>query len=130
MDTNVIVAAFATRGLCSDLIELCLAEHRIILSEQILQEIHRNLTKKLNLPHSIVTNIEQSLRAEGQIITPSHVPQNACRDKTDLMVLGTAEAGNADVIITGDNDLLVLHQFKSTKILSPRMFWNLETKKG
>jgi predicted nucleic acid-binding protein len=51
---------------------------------------------------------------------PSNVEADVCRDKKDLMVLGAAEAGNADIIITGDNDLLVIKSYKNIKILSPR----------
>jgi predicted nucleic acid-binding protein len=38
------------------------------------------------------------------------------------VVLATALAGKADVIVTGDDDLLVLKQFRGIRILSPRQF--------
>jgi len=46
LDVNVVVAAFAARGLCESLFELCLGNHEILLSEPLLAEIRRNLTKK------------------------------------------------------------------------------------
>ena len=52
-----------------------------------------------------------------------------CRDPTDDMFINLAIAGNADVIVTRDNDLLALHPFKSLPILSPtdflKLFWIL-----
>lgn len=45
-----------------------------------------------------------------------------CRDPTDNMVLELAVSGKADVIITGDSDLLHLHPFRGTAILNPKDF--------
>jgi predicted nucleic acid-binding protein len=41
------------------------------------------------------------------------------------MVLATALAGKADVIVTGDEDLLVLKKFGGIRIVSPRQFLKL-----
>jgi predicted nucleic acid-binding protein len=46
----------------------------------------------------------------------------SCRDPDDLPVLGTAVAGNANVLVTGDDDLLTLREFQGMAILSPREF--------
>ena len=45
-----------------------------------------------------------------------------CRDPKDDMLLALAVDGNADYLITGDQDLLVLHPFRSIRILSPADF--------
>jgi predicted nucleic acid-binding protein len=39
LDTNVLLAAFATRGLCEAVFEACLADHDVVLSEHILREL-------------------------------------------------------------------------------------------
>lgn len=123
LDLNVVIAAFATRGLCSDVFELCLYEHSIVISRFLLEEIHRSLCKKVRLPQSLADNIGQFLASGVEIVTPSRVPKDSCRDPSDNKVLGTAVASKADAIITGDKDLLVLKQFHSTPILSLRKFW-------
>lgn len=125
LDANVLVSAFATRGLCSDIFELCLAEHRIVLSRFLIEEIQRNLIKKVKLPQSMASKIQNFLSIETEIVIPVSIPQDACRDKTDLKVLGTAVAGGVDAIVTGDNDLLMLEEFGSIRILSPRKFWSI-----
>jgi predicted nucleic acid-binding protein len=51
-------------------------------------------------------------------------PLKTCRDKDDLPVLGTALAGQADYLVTGDKDLLALGEFHSTVILNPRSFYD------
>jgi len=58
----------------------------------------------------------------GSWVSPVTVPPDACCDKNDLPVLGTAIAADAPVLVTGDKDLLTLHPFQNIAILSPRDF--------
>ncbi|PIP70614.1 MAG: putative toxin-antitoxin system toxin component, PIN family, partial [Nitrospirae bacterium CG22_combo_CG10-13_8_21_14_all_44_11] len=46
------------------------------------------------------------------------------RDKDDNIIIGTALSGNAEFIITGDEDLLVLKTYKGIDIITPREFWS------
>lgn len=46
----------------------------------------------------------------------------ACRDVKDDKFLELAVNGNADVIVTGDADLLVLNPFRKIEIITPEMF--------
>lgn len=46
----------------------------------------------------------------------------ACRDPDDNKFLGVALAGKADILITGDTDLLVLDPFEGLPIISPAQF--------
>lgn len=124
LDSNVVIAAFASRGLCSDVFELCLYEHTVVLSRSLLEEIHRGLCRKVKLPHSLADSIRQFLSSEAEIVIPSKIPKDSCRDPSDNMVLGTAVTSKAEAIVTGDEDLLVLKQFRSVPILSPREFWS------
>ena len=41
LDANVIIAAFAARGLCESIMEVCLSEHEIVLSDDLFDEIQR-----------------------------------------------------------------------------------------
>jgi predicted nucleic acid-binding protein len=50
LDSNVLVAAFGTRGLCEDVLRVCLSRHEICLSEVILSEVQEHLPKKFKLP--------------------------------------------------------------------------------
>ncbi len=45
-----------------------------------------------------------------------------CRDPKDNMILELAVAGNADFIVTGDQDLLTLNPFRKIKIVNPVNF--------
>jgi putative PIN family toxin of toxin-antitoxin system len=122
LDTNVLLAAFAARGLCEAVFEACLASHEIILSEHILGELQRHLRGKFEVPGRQVDAILAYLRENATVVTPAKVPAGACRDRTDLAVLGTALAAEADCLVTGDRDLLDLKAFRGIPLLSPRAF--------
>ena len=122
LDANVIIAAFATRGLCESIMEVCLSEHETVLSDGLLDEILRNLRLKIKLPANIVDNIGEFLREHANISIPATLPSDVCRDPDDIKILGLAVASNADYIVTGDKDLLVLKSFQSIPILNPRSF--------
>jgi uncharacterized protein len=125
LDTNIVIAAFAVRGLCESLFELCLDSHEIIFSDELLEEIARNLSKKIKLDQQVISGIERLLRDNTAIFKPAEVSADACRDPNDLHVLGLAKSGKADYIITGDEDLLSLEKFEACKIVSPRQFWTI-----
>jgi putative PIN family toxin of toxin-antitoxin system len=123
LDTNVLLAAFATRGLCEAIVSVCLLDHDIVISEPILVEFRRHLQGKFKVPKARIEEIVELVRDKAKIVVPAKVPQNACRDKDDLAVLGTLAAGG-ECLVTGDRDLLELGQYDSRPILSPRSFYD------
>jgi uncharacterized protein len=130
LDTNILIAAFATQGLCHALLELCLDRFEIILSEEILKETSHNLHQKIKLPEPQCQLISQFLKMHGTVAAVDDVDASACRDQSDLPVLGLASHTGADFIITGDQDLLELGSYKDTQIVMPRTFWTLIKDKG
>jgi putative PIN family toxin of toxin-antitoxin system len=125
LDANVVIAAFATRGLCDSILEICLHSHDLLMSERLLSEIARNLRKKVKLPSETTADIIALLRENSSILPPQPLDANVCRDPEDVAVLGLAVRGNADCIVTGDQDLLVLKAFRTVRIVSPREFARL-----
>ena len=53
LNSNIIITAFATRGLCHAVFEICLDRHEIILSSFLLKEIESNFVRKLKLLNNI-----------------------------------------------------------------------------
>lgn len=124
LDSNVIIAAFATRGLCQSLFELCLEHHTILLSDELLEEIRRNLREKIRLPAPRITAIASFLKDQTEVVSPELLPGKICRDPDDVKVLSLAVSGKAALIVTGDKDLLVLEVIQGIPIVSPRNFWD------
>jgi len=125
LDTNVLVSAFATRGLCADVFRHILAEHDLIIGEVIIVELRRVLRDRIKIPAPIITSIEQLLR--GQIVVPKPLEPHPLpiRDADDRWVLASAVAGEADVLVTGDSDLLEIASQAPIKIVDPRGFWTM-----
>jgi uncharacterized protein len=125
LDTNVLVSAFATRGLCADVMRQVLAEHELVLGEVVLRELRKALRVKLKLPPASVTAIEDLLRESEVIPRPRKPSEMDLRDPDDRWVLASAIAGRADVLVTGDRDLLEVAASSPVTIVDPRGFWTL-----
>ena len=123
LDTNVLFAAFAARGLVHSIFELCLENHTIVIGEHILDELERHLLGKLMLPEDKALQIISFLKDTCMTTGEAPVDASLCRDKDDLKILGLAEKAAADLIISGDEDLLIIGNFHSIPIWTPRRFW-------
>ncbi|MCH8146243.1 MAG: putative toxin-antitoxin system toxin component, PIN family [Gemmatimonadetes bacterium] len=124
LDTNVLVSATATRGICADILHLILAEHQLVLGETVLGELRRILQEKFRVPDDLALETEQFLRREAVIVTTAPALGIRIRDKDDVAVLEEAVAGEAAVLVTGDADLLDVAESAPLRILSPRSFWD------
>ena len=122
LDANVLLAAFAARGLCEAVFHVCLVRHEIVLSEHILKEVRRNIPLKLKARARDAAEIIALLREVATLVQPARVEATACRDPDDLPILGTLVAAKADCLVTGDQDLLEIREFRGAPILSPRAF--------
>lgn len=125
LDTNVLVAAFATRGLCADVLRAVLTEHDLVLGEVILVELRRALKGKLKLSDDRVAVVEAALGGVSILPRPSRPAAIDVRDPSDRWIVATAVDGKADVIVTGDRDLLDIRDAAPLPILDPRSFWEM-----
>lgn len=128
-DTNVLVSAFTARGLCADLLEIILADHQLMTGEFVLQELQRVLITKLKVPNRKVSDVLQFLRNHHVEPIPDKPSEVKVRDEDDRWVLESAIRAGADILVTGDKDLLaILKQVSQLKIETPRKFWELVQK--
>jgi uncharacterized protein len=124
LDTNVLVSGLATRGLCTDVVRLAIEHHELVTAEVVLDELVRVLTRKLKMRQDTVDGYVALLREYDIEPRPESLPLIGVRDRADLPVLAAALSAGADVLVTGDKDLLVLAPEISTiRILDPRTFW-------
>jgi uncharacterized protein len=125
LDTNVLVAAFATRGLCADVLRTVLAEHELILGEVVLTEFRRVLSKKFKVPAGAIRAAEAVFEGISPFPKPEKPSSLELRDPSDRWILASAEAAGADILVTGDDDLLRVAGESVIRIASPRAFWEL-----
>jgi uncharacterized protein len=125
LDTSVLVAAFATRGLCADVLRTVLAEHELVVGEPVLAELGRVLKEKIGTPEAQARDVVAFVRQHALVAAETPVPAIDVRDANDLPILAGAIQGGAEVLVTGDEDLLVLGRVESLPIRDPRGFWDL-----
>ena len=124
LDTNVLVAAFAARGLCADVLRTVLVEHELITGEVVLGELRDVLAQRIKLPPGVVADIVALLRAQEVVPRPASPSDILVRDPDDRWILASAVAGRADVLVTGDQDLLAIAERSPIPILNPRGLWD------
>jgi putative PIN family toxin of toxin-antitoxin system len=125
LDTNVLVSAFATRGLCADVFRHVVSEHSLVTGEVVLKELRRVLRTRIRLPVRTIDAVEEFLREHEVVAKPQSAPHIAIRDPDDKWVLASALSAKVDVLVTGDRDLLELEHTLPLRILDPRGFWEL-----
>ncbi len=123
LDTNVLVSAFATRGLCADVLELVLLEHDLVLGRHVVQELDKALRSKLRLPAARAKAIVDFVSGEAAQTIVQAAPARVRADPADAHILGEALAAKAALFVTGDTALLELRAIENMEIVSPRGFW-------
>ncbi len=122
-DTNVLVAAFVTEGLCSVLLARARRKNfDLFVCPKILKEFERILSEKIKAPQALIEEALRMILEASEVIQPSMTIQRVCRDEDDNEILACALSAEADYLVTGDKDLLEIARFEGLKILSPREF--------
>jgi len=124
LDTNVLAAALATRGLCAELFELVLQSHELLISSSIIKELERILPEKLGQSKSVTSGFVALLKSEAIVVTASR-PSPSLPDPDDEPHIAAALSANSDVFVTGDKALSNLRSIEGLPIVSPRGLWEM-----
>jgi putative PIN family toxin of toxin-antitoxin system len=119
----VLLAALARPGVCTQLLDEIEAEHDLVSSQHILDEVERKLRHKFHFPPTLVASVVTRLKKLGIVVQPAVIPRDSCRDPENLPILGTAIAGEVELLVTVDKDLLCLGEFRGIPIIRPGEFW-------
>ena len=126
VDSNVLISALLLPGSKPQQVLEQLAVHNtaLLFSDSTFTELVTRLAKpkfdQYRTPEQLEAFLDW-LSELGEWVVPN-LSVNACRDSDDNKFLSLALAGEADCLISGDKDLLVLHPFENIPILSPGDF--------
>ncbi|MEG5038297.1 MULTISPECIES: putative toxin-antitoxin system toxin component, PIN family [unclassified Microcoleus] len=125
IDTNVLISALLFKtSVPFRAIELAETKGIILYSETTLNELEQVLNRKKFKKYLSLEDRQVFLLkfiSSSQLVS---ITENitVCRDEKDNKFLELAVSGNANVIVTGDLDLLVLTPFQAVEIVTPDMF--------
>lgn len=128
-DTNSLVSAILIpRSVSQKALSKAEDNVTIIFSDETFEELSRVLIRsKFDKYITFGERMEflERLREAGKIL-PTESDFNTCRDQKDNKFLNLAYDCDAFCIVSGDNDLLVLHPFENIPIISPAYFLKLD----
>ena len=128
VDTNILIRALIKpQGTVGPVLtRLRDGDYTLLYAEPLLDELVAKLAlprirDKYHLTNDDVETVLALILLRGEPVVPQR-RITACRDPKDNVVLEVAVAGEADYIVTGDDDLLVLHPFEGIPIVGPAEF--------
>jgi putative PIN family toxin of toxin-antitoxin system len=128
IDTNILIRALIKpQGTVGPVLtRLRDGDYTLLYAEPLLDELVAKLAlprirDKYHLTEDDVETVLALILFRGEPVVPQR-RITVCRDPKDNVVLEAAVAGDADYIVTGDKDLLVLHPFEGVPIVGPAEF--------
>ena len=124
IDTNIWIS-YLLGSLLQGMDEKILSkEIKVVVSDEMLKEISEVSSRpkfKNIFTAKRIKELFSLLDSYAIVVSPSQ-KVNVCRDGKDNFLLEVALEGKADYLVTGDEDLLVINTFQSTKIIRPKEF--------
>jgi putative PIN family toxin of toxin-antitoxin system len=124
IDTNVLVSSALKASSWPGFVVRWVESHGGLLKseaaeQELFQVLQRPRIAKVAAPIQVTALTRLFANAEMVTITEAIA---ACRDQVDDKFLELAVNGRADLIVSGDQDLLVMHPFRGIPILTPARF--------
>ncbi|MDP4198999.1 MAG: putative toxin-antitoxin system toxin component, PIN family [Bacteroidota bacterium] len=126
LDSNVLISAFTADGASSKLFDLLNERHTIIISPQVLREFRRITVDKFGADPAEVDPFITDVAEHSEICLPPYSQRFEVRDPDDIEILAAALKGKAEVLVTGDKDLLDIPN-PPLPIVRPRQLYDLLT---
>ena len=123
-DTGIYVSAMQFGGTPKEAIVLAVLMDTIVFCDQLVDEVVRVMQDKFERSSEETESRLASYLSEAICINVTGKVSGICRDPKDGFILECAQTGNADLIVTGDKDLLSLKLFNGIQIVTPRQYLN------
>ncbi|MBI2018089.1 putative toxin-antitoxin system toxin component, PIN family [Candidatus Daviesbacteria bacterium] len=122
LDTNILISASLKGALAGDILDMAATTFLITLltSEEIIQELADKLLNKFNWNEDRVNYFIKELRQVAEIVDTTEKVSVISRDPQDNKILECGISGQADLIVTSDQDLIKLKKYKGIGIIHPK----------
>lgn len=119
-DTNIFVSAFVIPGSRAEhaMLRVIEGKDHLIISKPIIQELLMTLSRKFGREREELAHLALFLAEIGELVYPKRKKVTILKDEPDNRILECALAGDAEVIVTGDQAILALGEFKGIKVIT------------
>jgi putative PIN family toxin of toxin-antitoxin system len=122
LDTNIVLSGLFWDGPPRKLLAPNPSEFVLYTSAPLIEELEdvlgrRKFASRIALSPAPLHQLVEKYVQSTTLVIPRHVPRIAA-DSPDDVVIGTALAANADLIVTGDHGLLSVSQYHNIRIVS------------
>lgn len=125
VDTNLMIRALLSAGPARQFFKLAPLAHQLVYHVEQLAELRDVAARpRLKVAPEAVTELVERIERYAQRVDADLDAQLDCRDPNDNYVLALALAGKAEVILTEDDDLLVLNPWRGIRVM--RLFQFLQ----
>ena len=124
VDTNVLISAALSKGAPFRILEHLIKNNALIFSKETINELSSRITQSKFDKYVSAEDREayvNNLILSADLVIVDNLIQG-CRDRNDDKFLETAVKGDAQFIITGDQDLLAMHRFEGIDIVTVQVF--------
>jgi putative PIN family toxin of toxin-antitoxin system len=122
-DTNIFVSAFIIPGSLAEKAFLKVIEREdiLLLSKEMLDELLSILSTKFSRDREEISRVAVILSEMAEWVRPT-IRISVLKDEPDNRILECAVFGKADIIVTGDKEMLKLKIYGKTKIISLKAY--------
>lgn len=121
LDTNVYLSAFYhPNGIPAKIFEAGILKiYERIVSPAIIEEYARISRKKFGAVEEEIEQDKKMITHGAVVVKPDFIPSAVSHDENDNNIIACAITGKADVVVSGDRDLLRLKEFEEIAIVRP-----------
>lgn len=129
LDTNVLISGLVSEhGPPRQILDAWLADcYVLVTSLYLIEELihvlsYPRIVERIRLDDAELAAILEALLSKAEVVPGQLRLPGVTRDPKDDAVVACAKEGEADVIVSGDQDLLVLGEYEGVRVVTPRRF--------
>jgi len=125
-DTNIFISAFVIPGNLGEkaILRIIEEEDSLLISKDIIDEVLSVLSSKFGRDREGLSHVAVTLSELAELVKPARRIR-FLKDEPDNRILECAIYGGADLLVTGDKEILQLREYKGVKIISQREYLEL-----
>jgi uncharacterized protein len=122
LDLGIWISAFQFGGTPQAALDSVFNNHTVAICDQIVAEVRATLVRKFSWKDEEVLAILKDYTSDGKHVAVTGTLNAVCRDPNDDMVFECAVKADAEIILSGDNDLLSVKTYRGVEVLTARQY--------